>query len=297
MSIYLSEIERLPNYLWGSKEKTIPKVTEKGFTLYVHRVQNIWHILYWMYTHEEYCKTGFYMAEYCMHVLMRKLSDLGEAEYHFLLKQLLPVAKHPTYVNSSTTNCHHTSGLFSDLIVSGFKESMLSPFVLNMLRRLSNMKESEKHLSEVLMTEGQVRDNSINTMNGFDIFWEIIRRIQNTVFNIPSILLDKCHTKFANYLVDNFDKMQNSRSEVYNKCKEIYYDSNWFEMDYNDVFSLFTLYIKQHESQLPPAEVVKSWIKTKYDARKTWFAQLKFLLNSLEPVIVEKYLSEILKSK
>jgi len=211
MSVSWSDIEQFPIYLWKHSPSPKKPLVESGLTLYLHRVQNIWHILYWMYTHEEYCKTGFYMAEYCVHVLMSKMVDLGEAEYHVLLKQLSGFHGKPPHTGHmvAPNNCHHTSGMFTDMIVSSFKESM-SPMLLNLLKKLSNMKETEQHLGQVLSSESKEVpvSNTNKEWSGFEIFWEIVQRIKKTAFNIPSTLLDKCHARFATYLIENFDKMQ-----------------------------------------------------------------------------------------
>lgn len=287
MSAYLYEIEHLPYYLWRSAEKQNMKipVAERGLTMYVHRVQNIWHILYWMYTHQEYCQTGFYMAQYCVHVLMRKLADVGEAEYEVILKYM----KNLKGMHGNGT-CH-TSSAFSDMIVSSIKENMPAN-LLKILKMLSNMKDAEKHLAEGL-SESNSNDHEDN-VDGVKMFWEIVKRIKNTALNIPEVLVEKCHVKFAKYLSENFEKMQNSKSEVYKKCKEIYYDSNWFEMGFEDMFSRFTLYLKENNEKMPPVDMVKKWLQQTYHAKKTWFTQLKFMLNSIEPYIMERYSSETL---
>jgi len=70
-------------------------------------------------------------------------------------------------------------------------------------------------------------------------------------------------------------------------------------MGFPSIYSRFTLYFKDQEDRKegttpPPVELVISWLKEEYNQRRTWFSQMKLMLNSIEPGIVEKYFSEIL---
>ena len=199
------------------------------FSLYVHRVQNIWNILHWLYTHRVYYEVGVMLSEFCFKLLFSNLSDTSEYKriiqgvsnfknhksvknfFHDLLENndenTLPKSftsnnthsQSPlqTTMISNATNkkfiVNHTSSIFN----SNTPQNHTHLDIHHILRLFALYKKAEEKINEVLSNDQEETESENQKKNPMQIFVSIFKKIKRMANALPEMYLQKSHDKFS----------------------------------------------------------------------------------------------------
>jgi len=317
MSQIVDHYEIIPfvKYFYKSK-KSNPVTMYDEFSLYVHRVQNVWNILHWLYTHRVYYEIGVMLSEFCFKLLFSNVSD--DSEYKHIIRGIGNFKDHNSVKNffhkllENNDENHLPKSFVSNQSQSALQTTIISnptnrKFIVNhtssffnsntpqnhthldihhILRLFALYKKAEEKMNEVLSNDQEETESENQKTNPMQIFVSIFKKIKRMANALPEMYLQKSHDKFSEYMFNLNGSFENVKG-IQTKCKEIYHNSEWFQVSLLEFEAEYNLFVEGNNGAKPSKQQLKKWLERLYNKNLSWLRRIEIMILDYGPEILE----------
>jgi len=254
------------------------------------RAEQLWHFIYWCYTHQSYFRLGImfweYIGEYCLKLVLSRMHPMQANLKKELFKSLGinvdEVRNGTIYEVFQALRLHHAA--------NGTGKGT-SAFYDNVDLLVHQLYDAEQGVQHILAKEFKKPIHSIE-----DTLKHVLERILHlkTFFCDNAKSLESAHHTLAAYFL-SLQGNWTDKEKIIDYSKSTYGGSHWFEVGlsaietkFEERKTLFSNHCSGISSPMPSQVEVAQWLQAEYEHWFQWSLSFGDILDKVKPEILHQ---------
>lgn len=266
---------------------------------YERKIEHIYHIIYWLYSHRQYCGVGYVLTEYLMGNLLSRLPEkerngmIGFLESNTHMNLHLPTQEAVTEIVEKLLPEPFHSNIIGSIMQNNILPSLnfQKPKVPKTGANVMALSEATEKVPNAKCLSGKIVESVIGKNTDVaNLIRGLINRMEKTAWYPMQQKkhIEKSHSEFAHYVITlELKEWEEKRDEIIKHAEKLYEGSHWLDMGMNrmDPFVKVLLENKHSMNVEVQFQFARVIIQKSYDEAYSTSLSLFWDLKSMEPVL------------